>query len=247
MTTILSFGAGVNTVAILHMQDVMNQVDEIIMADTGGEHPETYHYIQKYVIPFVEEHSIPFTVIRGQENADGVIAESLEEACLRWKIIPSRMLRFCTDKFKLKPIRKYVLNKYGEGEINAIIGIAFDEAHRMNDSRWSNYHTVYPLVDKKITREKCKAIIRETGWDVPPKSGCYYCPFQRVIQWKELRHNHPDLWERAIKLEENGSRFPDFLLSNFHVPLREIDRKIGTDLDKFIEEDGEECGGACFV
>lgn len=245
MKTILSFGGGVNTIAILHIPDVMGKVDEVIFADTGGEHPETYDYIRTYAEPFIKKLDIPFTVVRGHENADGVTVESLEEACLRWKIIPSRMLRFCTDKFKLKPIHKYLERYHGE-EIHAVIGIAWDEAHRMNQSRWDSYIPEYPLVDRKITREGCIKIIREVGWPVPPKSGCFYCPFQRTKRWKEMRHSHPDLWNRAITMEENGSRFPDFLISNFNVPLRRVDARMGLDLDNFIEED-EECGGVCFV
>lgn len=38
--TILSFGGGVDTTAILHMPDVMKTVDEVIFADTGGEQME---------------------------------------------------------------------------------------------------------------------------------------------------------------------------------------------------------------
>lgn len=244
--TILSFGGGVDTTAILHMPEVMKTVDEVIFADTGGEHPETYEYMEKYSSPFIKKLGIPFTVVRGHENADGVTVESLEEACLRWKIIPSRMLRFCTEKFKLRPIKKYLDSKYPGEEIHAIIGIAWDEAGRINDTKWKDYKTHYPLVDSRATREHCKKIIKEAGWPVPPKSGCYYCPFQRISQWKDLRHSHPDLWERAIRMEENGSRFPEFLLSNFHAPLREVHSRLGMDLSEFIVED-EECGGVCFV
>jgi hypothetical protein len=35
------------------------------------------------------------------------------------------------------------------------------------------------------------------------KSGCYFCPFQRVAQWRKLRREHPDLFCNAEKLEKH--------------------------------------------
>lgn len=253
-TTFLSFGAGIDTTAILHIPEIMERVNFVMFADTGVENPETYSYMEKYSIPFItQDLKLPFVVVRGCEKADGVIVDNLEEACLRWKIIPSRVLRHCTDKFKMRPMGKYIADHYPGQEIEAIVGIAWDEVHRMNNGRWNGYTPIYPLVDRKLTRDGCKRIIREAGWPVPPKSGCAICPFQRKGQWKALRHNHPHIFARAIKLEENGSRFPDFLLSNFGIPLREVDVKLGIDLSAFDDSEGseraedDECGGVCMT
>ncbi len=247
-TTFLSFGAGIDTTAILHIPEIMDYVDFVMFADSGAENPETYAYMEKYSIPFIiDELKLPFVAVRGKENAAGVTVDKLEDACLRWKIIPSRTLRHCTDKFKMRPMGKYIAEHFPAQDVKAIVGIAWDEAHRMNNTRWNGYMPVYPLVDRKITRDSCVKIIQNAGWPVPPKSGCTFCPFQRMDQWKALRHNHPDLFARAIALEENGSRFPDFLLSNFRIPLREVSAKLGVDLSLFDEPENEECGGVCMV
>ena len=253
MRTFLSLGAGVDTTAILRIPELVAQMDFVMFADTGGEHPETYEYIKNWIAPFLEEKKIPFIIVRGKENADGVEVENMEEAYLRWKIIPVRFLRHCTHRWKIRPMAKYVKETYPDEEVRAIIGFAFDEAERMNNEVWKDYTPWYPLVDKKITRDMCEKIIKDSGWPIPPKSGCFYCPFQRIDGWKELRYRHRDLWQRAINLEKNGAAYPDLTLSNFKknkVPLtlEEVDRRLGRTLDEFDEDvEDPECGGACMT
>jgi len=62
-----------------------------------------------------------------------------------------------------------------------------------------------PLVDRYITRQGCIEIIQAEGLDMPQKSGCWICPFQPKSQWHELYRRHPDLFERAARLEELSS------------------------------------------
>ena len=108
-------------------------------------------------------------------------------------------------------------------------------------------------IDKKMTRDDCKKYIIKQGFPVPPKSGCFYCPFQRLDQWKQLRNNHSDLWERAIRLERNGSLYPKLTLSNFKkkgkpLTLKQVDKQLGKSLyDYDYDPANEECSGACMT
>jgi 3'-phosphoadenosine 5'-phosphosulfate sulfotransferase (PAPS reductase)/FAD synthetase len=49
---ILCLGAGVNSTAllVLHQKDVV-KFDIAVFADTGGEHPETYAYLENVIKP----------------------------------------------------------------------------------------------------------------------------------------------------------------------------------------------------
>lgn len=106
---------------------------------------------------------------------------------------------------------------------------------------------------KQMTRDDCVKYIVQQGYPVPPKSGCFYCPFQRLDQWKNLRFNHPNLWQRAVELEKNGSNYPDMTLSNFRkkgkpLTLEEVDKNLGKSLyDYQIDPAEEECSGACMT
>ena len=53
-----------------------------------------------------------------------------------------------------------------------------------------------------MTRKNCKQFIRDHNLPVPIKSGCWFCPFQRNSQWRQLRRLHPDLYEKAKILEQ---------------------------------------------
>ena len=253
MKTYLSLGAGVDTTAISLMPDVMDKVDFVLFADTGGENPETYEYLDKYLKPHFEKIHKPLIIVHGEEKVDDIIETNMERAYLGWKIIPTRAFRHCTDKWKIKPMEKYLKANYPKENLRVVIGIAYDEWQRMNNTRWEGQEVWYPLIDKEMTRDDCKKYILKQGFPVPPKSGCFYCPFQRLDQWKTLRNNHSDLWERAIKLEKNGSRYPEMTLSNFKkkgkpLTLKQVDKQLGKSLyDYDYDPANEECSGACMT
>ena len=254
MKTYLSLGAGVDTTAILLMPDVMDKTDFVMFADTGGENPETYAYLNKYIKPYLEQIGKPLIVVHGEEKVRGEIKTNMEEAYLGWNIIPVRFLRHCTDKWKIKPMHKYLSETYPEEELKVIIGFAYDEIQRANANRWKDQEVWYPLIEKKMTRDDCVRYIISKGFPIPPKSGCFYCPFQRLDQWKELRFKHPDLWQRAVNLEKNGSNYPHMTLSNFKkdqqpMTLEDVDKKLGKSLYDFDADppNDEECSGACMT
>ena len=61
----LSYGAGMQTFALLVMAEQGEiQIDEVVFADTGAEHPETYEHIEKVAKPICERIGIPFTTVR---------------------------------------------------------------------------------------------------------------------------------------------------------------------------------------
>ena len=74
----------------------------------------------------------------------------------------------------------------------------------------------YPLVEQKLEREKLKEIIISMGYELPIKSGCYFCPFTTKKGWIHLRNNHKELWSKSLALEKN---------SNMRLPLITLKRK----------------------
>ena len=60
----LSYGAGMQTFALLVMAEQGEiQIDEVVFADTGGEHPETYAHIEKVAKPICNRMGIPFMTV----------------------------------------------------------------------------------------------------------------------------------------------------------------------------------------
>jgi hypothetical protein len=82
------------------------------------------------------------------------------------------------------------------------IGISVDEAERMKDSGLKWYRHVYPLVDMRMTRDRCIEQIRKFGWMVPYKSRCWMCPNQSPAEWKSLKQLNDGDFQKAIELEQ---------------------------------------------
>jgi hypothetical protein len=207
-----SFGAGVNSVALA---EILRHKPEKVFADTGCEYPETYAYLKKYLYPI--------TVLN--EPVEG--CATIEEWCLKLGHAPFRQFRSCADKFKHRRMERYY-----EKPCTVYIGIAYDERHRVRISEKGQFSYKYPLVEQGITRDKCKEIITEAGLEIPPKSGCWLCPFQSKASWWRLARHHPDLFERACRIDELNEK----------VRLRERGlRNLLPAQLVFEEEDGWEC------
>ena len=62
----------------------------------------------------------------------------------------------------------------------------------------------YPLMSWNLDREKCKQIIADEGLPVPIKSACFFCPASKKSEIAWLAEHHPDLLERALRIERNA-------------------------------------------
>jgi len=195
---VLSFGCGVNSVAILVLaQQKKINLDLVVFADTGSEMPETYNYLKNVVLPYCKENNIEFVTVG---------SPTMYEEYYSRKIIPYRMFRSCTDKYKIRPIRAYLKERYGNDNYDIIIGIDAGESHRAKTG------ALYPLIELNIDRDGCKKIISDAGLSVPIKSGCYFCPFQKSSDWKALYYNYPDLFKKSEDFEKNCKAYPEFFL-----------------------------------
>ena len=203
MIKIASFGCGVDSVAgLLLAQEQGIEYDEIIFADTGGEMPETYAYMDY----FEKKSGLKITKVRSKLG-------KIYDYYHKGRFFPLPTFRDCTGKFKITPIRQHIRKKYGKKETFSMnIFIDYDEFHRMRTSDVKYITNNYPLVDQKITREKCLNIISDYDYNLPVKSGCFFCPFNNKKRWIDLRNNHKDLFEKSKELEkramykENGDR-----------------------------------------
>ena len=245
-THILSFGAGVNTVALMVMlvRDGA-PLDGVIFADTGGETPATYDSVE-VARNYLANHHIPLTVVCARPRKT-----DLYGTALRRRVIPSVQWRWCTRDFKVTPIHRY----YSDlgGHINQYMGIAFDEIHRMKDSREDYITNIYPLIENRLTRQDCISIIVEAGLPVPERSGCYFCPFNSTERWQQLLDRYPDLFAAAIALEENSKHFPSQRLTDQvfrerdRVTLREYRHRLEIGAGIAHIPEGMACGGDCMT
>lgn len=243
---VLSLGGGVNSTALMVwlIQEQL-PLDVVVFADTGGEVPETYQHLA-LVERYLAEHKVQYLHLPGL-----VRGRDLYQTCWERKVFPSAVWRWSTRDFKVKPIHRYYrsLNSH----INQYLGIAFDELERMSTSREEYITNLYPLVDHRLNRTDCERLIAGAGLPIPVRSSCYFCPFNNADRWRWLLDHHPELFDKAIALEENSKHFPSQRLTDQMFRAKETvwlrnlpERLVSIGTNDGIEE-LQPCGAECFT
>jgi hypothetical protein len=207
--TIFSFGGGVDSTGMLFEFDRQGYMPDIlIFADTGAERPDIYAHIEKLNKWLGDKWGKEIIIVRQPET--------LEAEVLRRKTLPALAMGFhtCSQKHKIRPIAKW-LKANGHKKIIKIIGYdanEFDRARRGLTSVENGKNTEekgidlklwFPLIEWGKSRKQLKAEINEIGF-CASKSSCFYCPAMSLTEVKQLKQFYPDLYERAIKIEDGA-------------------------------------------
>lgn len=201
----LNYGGGVNSTALMVLA-VEGKLPytigdwQPIFADTKTEKEATYLYIETHAIPYLRAH--------GKELLTVAPKEGVLERWQRLSVTGSRIIRSCTEEAKINPIKKVI----GPDD-TLLIGIDAGESHRANREADDNGRRIlYPLVELDLDRDDCEAVITRAGLPVPPKSGCWCCPFMRVGEVLDLARNNPCGFEKIVELEAAANeKFPEIL------------------------------------
>lgn len=78
---------------------------------------------------------------------------------------------------------------------------SMEPLHDLADPKYSKW---YPLMEWGWDREECIRQIEAAGLPQPGKSSCFFCPSMRAEEIIDLREHYPDLFRRALALEDNA-------------------------------------------
>jgi 3'-phosphoadenosine 5'-phosphosulfate sulfotransferase (PAPS reductase)/FAD synthetase len=167
---------------------------EYFFCDTGAELPEVYDFIDRM------EDYLGKEVVRLNSGRD--FDHFLK---LKGKYLPSPKQRWCTEALKIQPFEEFV----GDDETFSYIGIRADENREGYISSRRNIKPVFPFVHDGIIRDDVFRILEETVgvpayYEWRKRSGCYFCFFQKRVEWLGLKRNHPHLFEQAKQYEKEG-------------------------------------------
>lgn len=222
----LAYGLGVDSTAIIvECAKRGIALDLILFANTKAEKPETYAYL-----PVIQEYLAAqfMPLIQVVEVSRKSKHESLEAECLTNQTLPSLAfgMKSCSLKWKVAPQNQFCNNwapartAWAAGlRVKKIIG--YDASPRdscrgtfgqdgkgkgkcicCRTNPCKKYEYWYPLIEWGIDRDGCKDIIQAAGLPIPPKSACYFCPASHKEEIIWLRQEHPELYQRAIAIEE---------------------------------------------
>lgn len=207
---VVSFGGGVNSTAVLiGMHERGERPDAILFADTGGEKPKTYEHVEA-MKAWCEKVGMPeITRVSYSTSKHG----TLENECINNGTLPSKAFGFggCSQKWKRQPMDKWIdrwqpaVDAWRMGEkVARLIGIHAGETRRGRIPDDAKFTYRFPLREWNWGQEECEAAIDRAGLEVPIKSACFYCPAMKKHEVIALSKEHPDLFRRAVEMEQNA-------------------------------------------
>jgi len=193
---IVSLSGGKDSTALaIYLRDRIPEL-EYVFCDTGEELPETYEYLDKLEVFLGKE----IKRLKPRKSFYSMLQE-------HGGFLPSAQARWCTQHLKIKPFEEYV----GDTTCYNYIGVRADELYRKGYiSTKPNIVAKYPFIEDGITKPDVMRILEESGIGLPEyyewrsRSGCYFCFFQRRIEWIGLSREHPELFEKAMKMEKEN-------------------------------------------
>ena len=216
----LSAGKDSTAVALLFRKKFPKMKAHYIFSDTGEELKETYEYLDRI------EKTLKIKINRVMSK-DGTLGEQIKGKQKGY--LPSATSRYCTRIMKIIPFKKEMkeLAKTHDKVYN-LVGIRADEEDRKGyiagKKESEKVVTLMPLKDDGLVlKDVFKLVKKEIGlpnyYDWRTRSGCYFCFYQRRIEWVHLKERHPDLFEKAKSYEKKGFSWIKDL------PLSELEKK----------------------
>jgi hypothetical protein len=224
---VLSYGGGVDSMAMLVLAIRDGDLpDVVIFADVAdgavdrenqdpGEWPGTYRHVREVVIPLCAKLGVRFVwlgtdlyPIRPTKLVPGG-ARSLLKYFETGHSMPTRASRLCTSAAKVERIADFLAAEFPGRPVEMWIGFEAGEEKRAKkdphakrakgDTRTSRF----PLMEAGLCRCRCVELVRDAGFPVPRKSACVFCPFGSPNDFKTLRNDLPEQFDRVAAMEEN--------------------------------------------
>jgi hypothetical protein len=206
----VSFGGGVNSTALLiGLLERGERPDAILFADTGGEKPATYEHVD-VMREWCNRNGFPeLTRVSYSTSRHG----TLENECINNGTLPSKAFWFggCSQKRKRYPMDKWIDQwpeaqaRWSSGEkVVRLIGIHAGETRRGKIPDDAKFTYRFPLREWGWDQKQCEDAITRHGMSIPVKSACFFCPAMRKVEVIALSKEHPDLFARAVEMEQNA-------------------------------------------
>lgn len=256
----MSFGGGVQSMAVLVLAAQGKvQYDHFVFANVGhnAENPATLRYLEEYAKPYADEHGIDLIELHKTIRGEPVDLYDYLMADNKSVKIPVRLSngapgsRNCTTDWKIHVIAKWLKQHGATKDAPAVtgLGISTDEARRARKDSGIAWQVLeYPLIDLQLSRRDCMALIAAAGLPVPPKSSCWFCPYKRKTEWQEMRRKQPELFDKAVQLEQRLNEKRDAMgkdIVYLHPSLHPLDQVVGIQHPLFEDEDCD--SGYCFL
>jgi len=220
---VLGVSGGKDSAALaIYMRQHHPELDiEYFFTDTGEELPEVYEFLTKLEGALGK----PIKRLNPQRNFKFWMLETNN-------FLPSPQQRWCTQRLKLIPFKKWVGEWLDKGyTVFSYVAIRSDEDYREAfQSTNTNLKTILPFRIDDIDKEGVLDILDNSGVGLPAyydwrsRSGCTFCFFQQKIEWVGLKEHHPEAFERAKALEKTATASGSPFTWNQNETLAELEK-----------------------
>jgi hypothetical protein len=240
-----SCGGGTQSCAIaaLIVQGKLPKPDISVIADTGYETQATWDYMDGTLSPAMKSVGVDLVRVKASEwnpkratlfyeYADKGRAPDLEIPAFSMRFgTVGKLSNYCTGRWKVETRDKYIRSVHGltRSKFCVWIGFSFDESSRairmMDGEEYKKGLIRFPLIhDHTMTRRKAIELVESMGWKTPPRSACWCCPNHSDHEWRKMKSERPDEFQKAVDLErEIQKRDPDAWLHKSCKPLDQVD------------------------
>lgn len=232
---IWSCGGGTQSAAIaaLIVRGELPKPDIAVIADTGREASETWRFYESTLNPALADVGVDLVRLphsfrdKGWNTVDlysGKDKDTIIMPMFTDQRDRGMLPKYCSNEWKSRPVDRYVRSQgFTEGSI--WVGFSIDEMERMraHDPRAKWNHS-YPLIDARMNRGDCIALVERMGWGTPPRSACWMCPYRSDQEWLHLQVTDPKDFKAAVTLEKRlQKRDPHVYFHDSCKPLDTVD------------------------
>jgi len=191
---IVALSGGKDSSALaLRLAEIEPQDYEFICTPTGNE------------LPDMVEHWIKLGYLLGKPICPVSSGASLQGEIKRQNMLPNHRARWCTRLLKIEPFKAYITSAV---PCTVYVGIRSDEVDDRDGVEWEANEGVtrrYPFVEWGWGIEDVTSYLHERGVEVPARTDCAACFFQRLGEWWRLWNERPEVFREAEDLEKHVS------------------------------------------
>lgn len=228
---IWSSGGGVQSAAIaaLIASGRIQKPDYAVIVDTEREQSTTWDYMDAVITPALQSVGVVLHRVKKSDYAKtdlwgGADGESL--------LIPAftnlsgeagKLPTFCSSEWKSRVVQRWAKEVSGADQFVSWLGISTDEMRRVKAS-FGKWQYRYPLIEQKMNRGDCIALVTHMGWPNPPRSSCWMCPNHTQEEWRDIKENKPEDWKKVVAFEKEIQRKdPNAFLHGDCIPIDKCD------------------------
>ena len=169
----------------VRLKELHPEIDfRFVITPTGDELPEMYDHWRRLEALI----GTKLTVVTSGKSLQGLIRDQ--------KMLPNHKARWCTRKLKLEPFNAYLKET---APAVSYVGLRADEEERGGNvlGGVDGIEQRYPLREWGWGLSEVLDYLDEKGIVIPKRTDCGRCFFQRIGEWWDLWHEHPEEYASA--------------------------------------------------